>query len=56
MNAAQKIADRYIFDKNRASLALNMSEARYIPLQFPQKTVAGHYVFIYNRLVQDISL
>ena len=54
MNAAQKIADRYIFDKNRASLALNMSEARYNPLQFPQKTVAGHYVFVYNRLVQDI--
>ena len=56
MNAAQKIADRYIFDKNRASLALNMSEARYNPLQFPQKTVAGHYVFVYNRLVQDITL
>jgi hypothetical protein len=54
MNAAQKIADRYIFEKNRASLALNMSEARYTPLQFPQKTVAGNYVFIYNRMVQDI--
>jgi hypothetical protein len=54
MNAAQKIADRYIFDKNRASLALNMSEARYDPLQFPQKTVAGNYIFVYNRLVQDI--
>ena len=54
MNAAQKIADRYISDKNRASLTLNMSEARYNPLQFPQKTVAGNYVFIYNRLVQDI--
>ena len=54
VNAAQKIADRYISDKNRASLALNLSEARYIPLQFPQKTVAGNYVFIYNRLVQDI--
>lgn len=54
VNAAQKIADRYISDKNRASLALNLSEARYIPLKFPQKTVAGNYVFIYNRLVQDI--
>jgi hypothetical protein len=54
MNAAQKIADRYIFDKNSVSLALNTSEARYNPLRFPQKTVAGHYVFVYNRLVQDI--
>ena len=54
MNAAQKIADRYIFDKNSVSLALNTSEARYNPLQFPQKTVAGHYVFVYNRLVQDL--
>ena len=54
MNAAQKIADRYIFDKNRAQLPLNMSEARYNPLRFPQKTVAGHYVFIYNRIVQEI--
>jgi hypothetical protein len=52
--AAQKIADRYIFDKNRAPLSLNMSETRYYPLQFPQKTVAGHYVFIYNRIVQEI--
>jgi hypothetical protein len=54
VNAAQKIADRYISEKNGASLALNMSEVRYIPLQFPQKTVAGNYVFIYNRLIQDI--
>jgi len=53
-NAAQKIADRYISEKNRAQLPLNMSEAHYNPLQFPQKTVAGHYVFIYTRIVQDI--
>ena len=52
--AAQKIADRYVFDKNRALLPLNMSEAQYNPLRFPQKTVAGHYVFIYNRIVQEI--
>ena len=53
-NAAQKIADRYVFDKNRAPLPLNMSEARYNPLRFPQKTVAGQYVFVYNRIVQEI--
>jgi hypothetical protein len=54
IDAAQKIADRYIFDKNSATLPLNMSEAQYNPLRFPQKTVAGHYVFIYNRIVQGI--
>jgi hypothetical protein len=54
INAAQKIADRYIFDKNLGSVPLNMSEVHYIPLQVPQKTVAGHYVFIYNRMVQEI--
>jgi hypothetical protein len=54
INAAQKIADRYIFDKNNPSLALNLSEARYSPLRFPQKTVAGHYIFIYTRMFQQI--
>jgi hypothetical protein len=53
-NAAQKIADRYVFDKNRAPLPLNMSEAQYNPLRFPQKTVAGQYIFVYNRIVQEI--
>jgi hypothetical protein len=54
INAAQKIADRYILDKNTGSAPLNMSKAQYIPLQVPQKTVAGQYVFIYNRIVQEI--
>jgi hypothetical protein len=31
-----------------------MSEPHYNPLIVPQKTVAGHYVFIYNRIVQEI--
>ena len=41
INAAQKIADRYIFDKNGGSLSLNMTESQYIPLRVPQKTVPG---------------
>jgi hypothetical protein len=53
-NTAQKIADRYIFDKNRAPLSLNMSEAQYKSLRYSQKTVAGIYVFTYNRIVQEI--
>jgi len=54
VNAAQKIADRYILEKNEASLHLNMTEVYYVPLQVSQKTVAGHYDFIYNRIVQEI--
>jgi hypothetical protein len=54
ISVAQNIADRYILEKNRVPLPLNMSEARYIPLKVSQKTVAGHYVFVYNRIVQGI--
>lgn len=54
INVAQKIADRYILEKNSASLHLNMTKVHYIPLQVSQKTVAGHYDFIYNRIVQEI--
>jgi hypothetical protein len=54
VNAARKIADRYILEKNSASLHLNMTDVYYIPLQVSQKKVAGHYDFIYNRIVQEI--
>jgi hypothetical protein len=54
VKAARKIADRYILDKNRISLHLNMTEVHYIPLQVSQKTMAGHYDFIYNRIIQEI--
>ena len=52
--AARKIADRYILEKNSASLHINMTDVHYIPLQVSQKTVAGHYDFIYSRIVQEI--
>jgi hypothetical protein len=54
ISAARKISDRYIIDKNKGPLPINMSESRYYPLAVPQKTVAGHYVFVYNRIVQGI--
>jgi len=54
VNAAQKIADRYILEKSKATLHLNMTEVHYIPLQVSQKTVAGQYNFIYSRIVQEI--
>ena len=52
--AAQKIADRYIIDRNGFPLPLNMSVARYDPLEFQKETIAGQYVFVYNRIMQDI--
>lgn len=54
INAAQKIADRYIIEKNSAPLPLNMSDASYLPLGSSQNKVAGQYVFLYNRIVQEI--
>jgi len=54
ISAAQKIASRYISEKNQGPLPLNMSESRYNPLKVTQKTVAGQYVFVYNRIIQGI--
>jgi hypothetical protein len=54
ISAAQGIADRYIIERNGAPLPVNMSEPRYEPLGFPYEAVAGYYVFVYNRMVQNI--
>ena len=51
--AAQAIADQYISRKN-GPVAVNMSEGRYSPLGSPSDPVAGQYVFIYNRIVNNI--
>jgi len=53
MPAAQKIADRYISDKN-GPVAVTMSEGRYLSSGSPSDPVAGQYVFLYNRIVNDI--
>jgi len=53
-SAAQAIADRYIIDRNGAPLPIKMSVARYEPLGSPDESIAGQYVFVYNRIVQDI--
>ena len=53
MQAAQAIADQYIAGKN-GPVAVNMSEGRYSPLGSPSDPVAGQYVFIYNRIVNNI--
>jgi hypothetical protein len=54
MSAAQKIADHYIIERNGAPLPVNMSAPRYEPLGFPGDAGAGYYVFVYNRIVQNI--
>ena len=51
--AAQKIADSYISVKN-GPVAVNMSEGWYFPLGSPSDPVAGRYLFIYNRIVNNI--
>ena len=53
--AAQKIADRFIIERNGFPLPLNMSNSRYNPLGSPGEVIAGQYVFTYNRLVQDVT-
>jgi hypothetical protein len=54
ITAAQKIADRYIIDRNGFPLPLNMSVARYDSPGSPEEAIAGQYVFVYNRIVQGI--
>jgi hypothetical protein len=54
ISAAQKTADHYIIERNGAPLPVNMSAARYDPLGFPGEAGAGYYVFVYNRIVQNI--
>jgi hypothetical protein len=54
ISAAQKIADRFIVEQNGFPLPLNMSYSRYEPRGSPDQIIAGQYVFVYNRIVQDI--
>jgi hypothetical protein len=54
ISTAQKIADRFIIEQNGFPLPLNMSDSRYEPLGSPDEVIAGRYVFVYNRIVQDI--
>jgi hypothetical protein len=54
ISAAQEIADHYIIERNGAPLPVNMSDSRYESLGLSNKSVAGYYVFIYNRIVQNI--
>ena len=53
-SAAQNIADRFIVEQNGFPLPVNMSKSRYEPLGSPDQVIAGQYIFVYNRIVQDI--
>jgi hypothetical protein len=54
ISAAQKISDHFIVEQNGFPLPVNMSKSRYEPLGSPDQVIAGQYVFVYNRIVQDI--
>jgi len=51
---ALAVADRYIIDKNGGQLPLNMSRSYYEPAASSSGIVAGQYVFVYERMFQDI--
>jgi len=53
-SAAQALADQCIIERNGVPLPIKMNIARYEPLGFPDESIAGQYVFVYNRIVQDI--
>jgi hypothetical protein len=53
-SAAENIADRFIIAQNGFPLPVKMSQSRYEPLGSPEQVIAGQYVFVYKRIVQDI--
>ena len=53
MPAAQEIADRFIADQN-GPVAVSTGGGQYLPRGSPEVPVAGQYIFVYKRTVQDI--
>lgn len=52
-DTAQISAEKEIHNRNGA-LPLLLTEARYDPLGMPEEKVAGQYVFVYHRLINEI--
>jgi hypothetical protein len=50
--AARKIADQYLPDRN-GPVAVTLIDGRYFPLGSPSDPVAGQYIFVYRRVVND---
>jgi hypothetical protein len=54
ISAAKNIADRFIVEQNGFPLPVNISKSRYEQLGSPDRVIAGQFVFVYNRIVEDI--
>jgi|GEM_PF-2351075 len=52
IETGQYIAKKEITSRN-GEISLNKTEARYDPLGFPDRGIAGVYVYVYDRLVKN---
>lgn len=52
IEAGQNTAKKEITSRN-GEISLNITEARYDPLGFPDRSIAGVYVYVYERLIKN---
>ena len=53
IDAAQQVADREIEERNGV-IPVVLSDSRLDPLGMPGEKIAGRYVFVYNRVIQNV--
>ncbi|MDD4136352.1 MAG: hypothetical protein PHT99_00465 [Methanoregula sp.] len=53
IDAAQQVADREI-EKRNGVIPILLSDSRLDPFGMPGEKIAGRYVFVYNRVIQNI--
>lgn len=53
IDAAQQVADREIKERNGV-IPILLSDSRLDPLGMPGEKIAGRYVFVYNRVIQNV--
>jgi hypothetical protein len=53
IDAAQQVADREIDERNGV-IPVVLSDSRLDPLGMPGEKVAGRYVFVYHRVIQNV--
>lgn len=52
-DAAQQVADREIEERNGV-IPIHLGDSRLDPLGMPGEKIAGRYVFVYNRVIQNV--
>jgi len=52
IEAGQDAAEKEIMSRN-GEISLNKTDARYDPLGFPDRNIAGVYVYVYDRLIKN---